>query len=156
MARAFLLHLMRAYLFANGEQMVSLKWLTLFQDFGEAWRANWRQACLTYLYSTLDTLSRGTLWRLVGPWKLLEISSVFTFSPSLVARSLANCIALKTVILHLLSCICHLANCYLTSNLWFVLLFVAIGGQVWPYNSGHRPSSEQLPPSEGPPCQVDF
>ena len=57
MARAFLLHLLRAYLFANGGQTVSLGWLTLFQDFGEAWRANWGQACLAYLYSMLDTLS---------------------------------------------------------------------------------------------------
>ena len=36
MARAFLLHLLGAYLFANGGQTVSLRWLTLFQDFGEA------------------------------------------------------------------------------------------------------------------------
>ena len=41
MARAFLLHLLGAYLFANGGKMVSLRWLTLFQDFGEARRANW-------------------------------------------------------------------------------------------------------------------
>jgi len=61
MARAFLLHLLGAYLFADGGQTVSLRWLTLFQDFGEAQRANWEQACLAYLYSTFDTLSRGTL-----------------------------------------------------------------------------------------------
>ena len=41
MAKAFLLHLLGAYLFANGGKMVSLRWLTLFQDFGEARRANW-------------------------------------------------------------------------------------------------------------------
>ena len=40
MARAFLLHLLGAYLFANGGQTVSLRWLNLFQDFREAWRAN--------------------------------------------------------------------------------------------------------------------
>ena len=39
MAQAFLLHLLGAYLFVNGGQMVSLRWLTLFQDFGEAQRA---------------------------------------------------------------------------------------------------------------------
>ena len=61
MARAFLLHLLGAYLFANGGKTVSLRWLTLFQDFGEARRANWWQACLAYLYSTLNTLSWGTL-----------------------------------------------------------------------------------------------
>jgi len=36
MARAFLLHLLGAYLFANGGQTVSLMWLNLFQDFGKA------------------------------------------------------------------------------------------------------------------------
>ena len=41
--------------------MVSLRWLGLFPDFGEAWEANWRQVCLAYLYSSLDTLNRGTL-----------------------------------------------------------------------------------------------
>ena len=77
MARAFLLHLLGAYLFVNSGQTVSLRWLILFQDFGEAWKANWGQACLVYLYSTLNTLNRGTLRQLVGPWKLLEVSSLF-------------------------------------------------------------------------------
>ena len=40
MARAFLLHLIGAYLFANGGQMVSLRCLTSFQDFGEAQKAD--------------------------------------------------------------------------------------------------------------------
>ena len=40
MAKAFLLHLLGAYLFTNGAQMVSLRWLTLFQDFVEARRVN--------------------------------------------------------------------------------------------------------------------
>ena len=40
MARVFLLHLLGAYLFMNGGQLVSLRWLTLFQDFGDARRAN--------------------------------------------------------------------------------------------------------------------
>ncbi|KAL0008258.1 hypothetical protein SO802_009760 [Lithocarpus litseifolius] len=65
MVRVFLLHLLGLYLFGNGGQLVSLRWLTLFQDFAEARRANWGQACLAYLYSTLDTFSRGTL-RLTG------------------------------------------------------------------------------------------
>ena len=41
MAKAFLLHLMGDYLFANGGQTVSMRWLILFQDFGETQRANW-------------------------------------------------------------------------------------------------------------------
>ena len=40
MARAFLLHLLGAYLFTNSGQIVSLRWLTPFQDFGEAHKAN--------------------------------------------------------------------------------------------------------------------
>ena len=39
-AMAFLLHLLKAYLFSNGGKTVSLRWLTFFQDFGEARRAN--------------------------------------------------------------------------------------------------------------------
>ena len=76
MARAFLLYIMRVYLFANGGQMVSLWWLSLFQDFKEAREANWGQACLAYLYSSLDTLSGGTLRQLVGTLKLFEVSSL--------------------------------------------------------------------------------
>ena len=40
-ARAFLLHLLGAYLFTNGGQTVSLSWLTLFKDFVHAQKANW-------------------------------------------------------------------------------------------------------------------
>ena len=40
MARAFLLHLLGAYLFTNGGKMVSLRWLTLFKDFADARKAN--------------------------------------------------------------------------------------------------------------------
>ena len=47
MAKVFLLYLLRAYLFANGGQTVSLRWLALFRDFERAWTINWRQACLT-------------------------------------------------------------------------------------------------------------
>lgn len=36
MARAFLLYILGTYLFTNREQMVSLRWLALFRDFGEA------------------------------------------------------------------------------------------------------------------------
>ena len=57
MAKPFLLHLMGTYPFANSGHMMSLRWLTFFQDFGEAQRANWGQSCLAYLCSTLDTLS---------------------------------------------------------------------------------------------------
>ena len=61
MARVFLLYLLGVYLFTNGGQTVSLRWLTLFWDFERVWTANNGQACLAYFYSSLDTLSRGTL-----------------------------------------------------------------------------------------------
>ena len=44
------------------------------------------------------------------------------FALLFVAGSLANCIVLKAIILHLSSFICHLANRHLASNLWPVLL----------------------------------
>ena len=40
MAKAFLLHLLGAYLLTNGVQTVSLMWLTLFHNFVDVWRAN--------------------------------------------------------------------------------------------------------------------
>ncbi|KAL0006110.1 hypothetical protein SO802_013671 [Lithocarpus litseifolius] len=73
MARAFLLNILGAYLFANGGKKVSLRWLSLFRDFGQAWEVKKSQACLVYLYLSLDILNRGTLCQLVGPWKLIEL-----------------------------------------------------------------------------------
>ena len=40
MARAFLLYVPKAYLFANGGQIVSLRWLALFYDFKQAREVN--------------------------------------------------------------------------------------------------------------------
>ncbi|KAL0015467.1 hypothetical protein SO802_002536 [Lithocarpus litseifolius] len=62
-----------AYLFNNGRQKMSLRWLAFFHDIKRARDANWGQVCLAYLYS-LDALSRGTLRQLVGPWKLFEVN----------------------------------------------------------------------------------
>ena len=87
MAKAFLLYLVGAYLFTNEGQTVFLRWLTLFCDFERAQDANWGQACLVYLYSSLDTLSWGTLCQLVEPWKHLKVSF---FSFSFVAFVLLN------------------------------------------------------------------
>ena len=77
MARAYLLFLVGVYLFANGGQTVSLRWLTLFWDFERAQAANWGSICLAYLYFSLDTLSQEILCQLVGPWKLLKVSFSF-------------------------------------------------------------------------------
>ena len=41
MARAFLRYLLRAYLFTNGRQTVSLRWLAFFYEFERAQDANW-------------------------------------------------------------------------------------------------------------------
>jgi len=40
MARAFLLYILGVYLFANGGQTVSLRWLALFHDFRDVGGAN--------------------------------------------------------------------------------------------------------------------
>ena len=115
MAKAFLVHLLGAYLFANGGQTVSLRWLTLFQDFVDARRANWGQACLVYLYCNFDTFSQGTLRQLVRPQKLLEVS--FLSISYIFICSLWSC-----KLYHLASC--HLANraiLYLTNGLCFLL-----------------------------------
>ena len=101
MARAFLLHLLGAYLFANGGQMVSLRWLTLFQDFGKAQRPTKDRHVLP-IFTLPSTLSAGepynSLWGLGSSLKLV----LFPFLAfSLVTCSLANCIILRTVILHL-------------------------------------------------------
>ena len=61
MARDILLYILGAYLFANGGQTMSLRWLSLFRDFKEARENNLGQTCLAYLYSSLNILSRGTL-----------------------------------------------------------------------------------------------
>lgn len=61
MAKAFMIYVVGAYLFANGGQLVSLRWLALFRDFDQAREANWGHACLAYLYSVMDTSSWGTL-----------------------------------------------------------------------------------------------
>ena len=70
---------------------MSLRWLALFRDFKRARNSNWGQACLAYLYSSLDMLSRGTLRQVVGPWKLLKLSF---FSLSFVALVLLTCISI--------------------------------------------------------------
>ena len=90
MARAFLLYVLEAYLFTNGGQIVSLRWLALFCHFKQA-RGH---ACLAYFYSVMDMLSWGTLCQLVGPWKHLEVR-FFSFSHvvlQILLCTLANCI----------------------------------------------------------------
>ena len=134
MVRVFLLYLLGVYLFANGGQTVSLRWLALFRDFVRARTANWGSVCLAYFYSSLETLSRVTLHQLVGPWKLLEVS----FSPfSLVAHAFSSLwsyshmpsrlrpytIFLLTAFIPITSCKlsylnlanCHLENCTISS-----------------------------------------
>lgn len=65
-ARVFLLYILRAYLFGNRGQTLSLTWLSLFHDFEGAQKANQGLVCLAYLCSSLITLSQGTLHQLVG------------------------------------------------------------------------------------------
>ena len=93
--------------------MVSLRWLTLFLDFEEAQRSNWGQACLAYLYSTLDSLS---MWGLGNSLRLVIFSF---FALYLIARTLANYVISKTVIL-------QIAILHLTCGLYFFDFFVFV------------------------------
>lgn len=61
MARALLLYVVGAYLFANGGQPMSLRFLALFCNFEQVREVNWGHACLAYLFSVMDALNRGTL-----------------------------------------------------------------------------------------------
>ena len=90
MARAFLLYMVRAYLFANWGQPMSLRWLALFHNIEDAGEANWGYACLTYFYLVMDILSGGTLWQLVGPCKLLEFRFFLLSSLFVVVRTYMN------------------------------------------------------------------
>ena len=99
--------------------MVSLRWLTLFLDFEEAQRSNWGQACLAYLYSTLDSLS---MWGLGNSLRLVIFSF---FALYLIARTLANYVISKTVILQI--AILHLTyGLYFFDFLVFVFFFVFV------------------------------
>lgn len=119
MTRAFMLYVLGAYLFANGGQTVSLRWLALFCDFKQAWEANLCHACLAHFYSVMDTLSQRTLRQLVRPWKLLKVR-FFSFSHvvlQIALCTLANCICFIFLRCHLCLQIAFraLANCTLLS-----------------------------------------
>ena len=101
--------------------MVSLRWLALFHDFGWAREANWGQACLAYLYLSLDILNRGTLRQLVGPWKLFKVSSFFLFFCSFLQTCTSYLCKLCSFICHLglqncISYFCKLCPCFYSVN----------------------------------------
>ena len=52
-------------IWGEGGQIAFLRWLSLFRDFEESQKADWGQACLAYLYFSLDTLSGWTLRQLM-------------------------------------------------------------------------------------------
>ena len=61
MVRAFLLYVVGLILFANGGQTISLRWLALFWLFEDTRKVNLGHACLAYMYSAMDSMSRGLL-----------------------------------------------------------------------------------------------
>lgn len=112
-----MLYVLRAYLFTNGGQIVSLRWLALFSNLKQAWEVNWCHACLAHFYLIMDTLSQGTLRQLVGPLKLLEVRffSFYHVVLQIVLCTLANYICFIFLIFHLplQTTFCALANCTL-------------------------------------------
>ena len=105
MARLFLLHLLGAYLFANGGKMVSLRWLTLFRTL-KRHKEPIRGKHVLPIFTPPSTLSTGapcnSLW---GLRSFLRLGLFPFLAFSFVACSLANCIVL------------HIANYHLASNL---------------------------------------
>lgn len=57
MARAFLVHVVGATLFANAGQTVNLRWLKAFKDFEAAREVNWGSAYLFYMYFIMYAMS---------------------------------------------------------------------------------------------------
>lgn len=52
MAKTFFLYILGAYLFANGGQTISFRWLALFLDFEDARGAYWGKVCLAWIHLT--------------------------------------------------------------------------------------------------------
>lgn len=84
MVRAFLLYVVGVLLFSNGGQTISLQCLALIRCFEDARKVNLGHACLAYLYSAMDSMSRGSLRKHVGPWKLWAVRSLFFFALSFI------------------------------------------------------------------------
>ena len=111
MVRAFLLYMVGLILFANGGQTISLRWLALFRLFEDARKMNLGHACPAYLYSTMDSMSQGSLRQHVGPWKLWVVRSLFFSALSFI-------IVLITYLANFISCPCNysiscILNCLL-------------------------------------------
>ena len=126
MAKVFLLNLLGAYFFANGWQMVSLRWLALFRDFERARTTNWGQVCLAHFYSSLDTLSRGTLCLEISFFLFSLVAHAFSFLWSyihMLSRLRLCTIFLQIVFIPTTSCklsscklsYLNLTNCSITS-----------------------------------------
>ena len=178
MAKAFLLYLLGVYLLANGGQIVSLRWFALFRDFEHAWEANWGQTYLAYLYSIMDTLSRGTLGQLARPWKLFEVrpfsfftwfhilyfvllQTLFIHMPSrftklhfMLLQTVFVLFYLQSIILQITlhSCKLHciLANYHL-ANCHFFAILAMLGLELWLCCSWGKYGPEGLPFSLGSP-----
>ena len=84
MARAFLLlFLLGAYLFTNGGQTVSLRWLAIFRDFERAW-AGGQYAWLTFtpLWTLLVKGHCANWWGLGSSLRLVSLSFLLQFMHS--------------------------------------------------------------------------
>ena len=89
MAWAFLLYLLGAYLFANGGQTLSLRWLAPFRDFKGAREVNWGAgvSCLSILFLGHTQGPCISLWGLRSSSRLVPL-------PLLLCSS---CIAIMSI-----------------------------------------------------------
>ena len=69
---------------------------------------NWGHACLAYLFLVMDTLNRGTLRQLAGPWKLLKVILFFLFPCSSTNCNSYSC---KLYLFHISKMSSRFTNC---------------------------------------------
>ena len=74
MARSFILYLIGAFLFPNSAQSMTTVWLVALEDLEICSQFAWGQAVLSYLYTSMDSLSRDQISSITGCWRLWAVN----------------------------------------------------------------------------------